>query len=613
VWEQQKTVAVNDYATWESRAKAYDHLGFQAIAGVPLHSRSGFVGVLGIGHVDRKRFTEDDLKLMEQFGRLASLALENARLYTAAQRELEERRQAEAALLHSQELYRRVVETMTDMVALLDVAGNVVYLSPACEAITGYESAELLGKTFGAYVHPDDVEGAAEVIAEALETGNSRTYTARVRHKDGHWVVIEGKPAAIRDASGQPEMILAIARDVTDREHSEERGRELEEQLRQSQKMEAVGSLAGGIAHDFNNLLTAIAGYGGLALAATDDDQAELRSDIEEMLAAADRARQLIRQLLAFSRKQILQPCVLNLNGVVRDMESILRRVIGEDIELVLKLEPDLGHTHADPGQLEQVLMNLCVNSRDAMTDGGRLLLETLNVELDEDFVETHAGARTGPAVALRVSDSGHGMTEDVSARVFEPFFTTKEEAKGTGLGLSTVYGIVQQSGGSVWCDSTPEHGTTFTVYLPRFEAQSDDPRALEIAHNGSISGSETVLLAEDEQLVRQLVAETLDRLGYSVLVAANGSEAVSQLDAHAGSVDLLLTDVVMPGMNGPELAELVRERRPETRVLFMSGYAEDAVSSHGVLRPGTELLEKPFTAAGLGAKVRAVLDAASD
>jgi len=595
VWESEETVAVDEYMTWEGRADHFEHLAFHAVAGVPLLSRNGFIGVLGIAHRDRKRFSPADLELMEQFGRLASIALENARLYTAAQCELDERRQAESALRQSQELYRRVLETSTDSITLFALDGTVVFASRANETILGYTPEELQGRNFTDFIHPDDLGPTFQVIARALETGESAAYTARVRHKDGHWVPLEGKPAPVRNANGEPELVLGMARDVTERHRSEERGRELEEQLRQSQKMEAIGSLAGGIAHDFNNLLTAIAGYGGLALAAANDDQSGLRSDIQEMLTAAERARQLTRQLLAFSRKQVLQPRVLDLNAVIRGTKSILGRVIGEDIELVLELETTLGQINADPGQIEQVLMNLCINARDAMNGGGRLVVETLNV---------------GSVVALRVADDGHGMTEDVQSRIFEPFFTTKEEGKGTGLGLSTVYGIVQQSGGSISCDSTPGEGTTFSVHLPRFDAQPDGERRVEQACRDSAAGCETVLLAEDERLVRQLVAETLERLGYSVLAAANGADALAQLDAHDGSIDLLLTDVVMPGMNGRELAELVRERRPETRVLFMTGYAEDAVSSHGVLQPGTELLEKPFTTAALGAKVRAVLDA---
>jgi PAS domain S-box-containing protein len=614
VWETGETVTVENYADWEGQSPQFEDTGFHAVAGVPLRSRHGFIGVLGIGYDDDKSFTRDDLDLLEQFGRLASLAFENARLYTDAQREIDERRQAEAELRQSKELHTRVLETSTDSITLFELDGTIAFASRSNQTMLGWPQQELIGRNFTEFIHPDDLGQANAVIARALQSGESGTYSARVRHKDGYWVMLEGKPAAIRDANGKAELILALARDVTERHQNEERRRELEAQLRQSQKMDAIGRLAGGIAHDFNNLLTAMAGYGGLALGAVEEGQKELRADIQEMLTAAERARQLIRQLLAFGRKQVLQPRVLDLNGVVGDMESILHRLIGEDIELVTTLDPELGNTNADPGQIEQVVMNFAINARDAMEGGGRLVIETLNTELDEEFVATHVGATAGPAVALRVTDNGHGMEKSVRSRVYEPFFTTKEEAKGTGLGLSTVYGIVKQSGGYIWCESEPGVGTTFTVYLPRFDTEpadelepADEEEPLDL-----LMGVETVLIAEDEQVVRHLVAELLGRLGYSVIAAANGTEALELLDEHEGKVDLLLTDVVMPGMSGRDLAAVVRERCPATRVLFMSGYAEDAVANHGVLQPGTALLEKPFTAVSLGTTVRAVLDAAA-
>ena len=612
VWETGETLVVDDYTDWDGRSDQFTHLGFRAVVGVPLRSHHGFIGVLGIGHRDGKTFTRDDLGLLEQFGRLASLALENAHLYAEAQREIEERRQAEVELRQSKELHTRVLETSTDSIVLFELDGTIAFASRSNEAMLGWSQEELVGRNFIHFMHPDDLNAANAVIARAFQSGESLTYCARVKHKDGHWVVLEGKPAAIRDEHGAPELILALARDVTERESSEERRRDLENQLRQSQKMDAIGRLAGGIAHDFNNLLMAITGYGGLALDTVEEGQTELRNDIEEMLAASERARHLIRQLLAFGRKQVLQPRLLDLNEVVDDMESILRRLIGENIELVTKLDPGLSRTNADPGQIEQVVMNFAINARDAMAGGGRLLIETMNVELDSEFAETHVDATAGSAVALRVTDNGHGMDASVQARVFEPFFTTKEETKGTGLGLSTVYGIVKQSGGFITCESAPEEGTTFTVYFQRFDAEPvgvqidavDQPLEL-------LTGVETVLIAEDEQIVRQLVAQMLGRLGYSVIAVANGAEALQQLEEHAGGIDLLLTDVVMPGMNGRELAAAVRERCPTTRVLFMSGYAEDSGASHGVLQPGTELLEKPFTATSLGTIVRAALDAA--
>ena len=595
VWETGRALAVDCYRDWGERAEPFEGLEFRAVIGVPLRSKDRFIGVLGVGHRDGKMFEADEIALLEQFGRLASLALENARLF-------EEVRQ-------SQELYGRVLDTSTDMAALFELDGTITFASRAAETVIGWTPDELVGRSFVDLIHPDDLATANAVILDAVAQDASRPSTARLRHKDGSWVTVEGKPAVIRNERGEPELILGIARDVSDRVEAENRRRELEAQLRQSQKMEAVGSLAGGIAHDFNNLLTAIAGYGDLALTAVPEGHDELKSDIGEMLAAGERARQLIRQLLAFSRKQVLQPTVLDLNETVSSMQSILRRLIGENVELVTMLDSQLGHTNADPGQLEQVLLNLCINARDAMPDGGRLEIETLITELDSAFVTTHVGSRVGPCVALRVSDTGHGMDAETQSRVFEPFFTTKEE-RGTGLGLSTVYGIVKQSDGYIWCDSEPGVGTTFTVYLPRFEAEAPAAES-ESAPAVEAGGSEVVLLAEDEQVVRRLVKEMLERLGYSVLVASNGAEALERLEEHADRVDLLLTDVVMPGMSGRELAGVVRRRCPKARVLFMSGYAEDAVESQGVLQPGAQLLEKPFTATNLGAKVRAVLDGA--
>jgi nitrogen-specific signal transduction histidine kinase len=381
----------------------------------------------------------------------------------------------------------------------------------------------------------------------------------------------------------------------------------LENQLRQSQKMEAVGRLAGGVAHDFNNLLTVIGGRAVMALDRVRGDPV-LQPALEIIARTADRAAALTSQLLAFSRRQILQPRVLEINAVVKGIEPILRRVIGEDVDLVLEVDPAAGTVRADPGQLEQVILNLAVNARDAMPQGGRLVLETANVELDETYARQHADARPGAHVLLAVSDTGTGMDAATQARLFEPFFTTKPLGKGTGLGLSTVYGIVRQSEGHVAVYSELGHGTSFKVYLPRVDAAPDPtPVAGPAAPTG---GTETVLLVEDEEGLRELAREILEMQHYTVIEAATPGEALARLERHPDPIHLLVTDVIMPQMSGRQLAAQVTRRRPEVRVLYMSGYTDDAIVHHGVLDPGTPFLQKPFTPASLARKVREILDA---
>jgi len=417
--------------------------------------------------------------------------------------------------------------------------------------------------------------------------------------KDGHRVAVEANTKLVYQ-DGVPVGVQGIARDVTER-------KQLEEQLRQSQKMEAIGQLAGGVAHDFNNLLTAINGYSSLALQRLEDDH-PIKPYIEEVKKAGDRAANLTRQLLAFGRKQILQPIALNLNGVVSDMNKMLRRLIGEDIVLTAKLDAGVGKVMVDPGQVEQVLVNLIVNARDAMPRGGNLTIETKNVELDEEYGSKHVGVAPGKYVLLAISDTGEGMTEEVRHRVFEPFFTTKEKGKGTGLGLSTVYGIVKQSGGNVWIYSEPGRGTTFKVYLPQVVS---DPRELgeEVAEVAPPGGSETILLVEDEAVVRGLARRILEQAGYSVVEASRGDEALRFCAEHADEVDLLLTDVVMPEMSGKQLADQLKSQYPALRMVFMSGYTDESIVHHGVLDSSVEFIQKPFTPAALVRKVREVLD----
>jgi len=394
--------------------------------------------------------------------------------------------------------------------------------------------------------------------------------------------------------------VWGTQRDVTDQRH-------LEEQFRQSQKMEAVGQLAGGIAHDFNNLLTAILGNTQLLLRELPPGDSK-RGDVEEIRKASERAASLTRQLLAYSRRQMLQPVVLDLNVVVAEMDKLLRRLIGEHIALVTVLAPDLGRVKADPNQLEQVIVNLAVNARDAMPEGGKLTIETANVDLDEGFAQAHLGSVPGAYAMLAVTDTGSGMDATVRAHLFEPFFTTKEVGKGTGLGLATVYGIVKQSDGYISVYSEPGHGSSFKIYLPRVATPAG--AAAGPQKGGPARGTETVLVVEDEPAVLSLSRRALEAQGYVVLAASDAAAALRVVERHGGMIHLLLTDVVMPGLSGRELADQLAGQRPGIRVLYMSGYPGDAVVQHGTLPTGSAFLQKPFSPDGLARKVRDVLDA---
>jgi signal transduction histidine kinase len=419
-------------------------------------------------------------------------------------------------------------------------------------------------------------------------------------------LIVSGALFAVTRLQGNAR--AAAERAATDLRRAMAQQRRLEEQLIQSQKMEGIGRLAGGVAHDFNNLLTAILGYAELMESQLEDEG--LRSELREIRLAGERAAALTRQLLAFSRRQVLQPRTLDLNIVVSDVEKMLARLIGEDVTLVTRLEPALGSVKADPGQIEQVIMNLAVNARDAMPEGGTLTFETANAMLDADFVAVHSGALPGAYVVLTVTDTGTGMTDEVRGHAFEPFFTTKEKGKGTGLGLATAYGIVKQSGGYITVDSEAGRGTTFRIYLPRVEGTAAVTERTTISSLLPV-GTETILLVEDEAGVRRLSLTVLETQGYIVLEAASGDIALQVARSETGPIHLIVTDVVMPGMNGRELWERLKVLRPDSRVLFMSGYTDDAIARHGVLEPGIAFLQKPFTPFSLAQKVREVLDAA--
>jgi two-component system cell cycle sensor histidine kinase/response regulator CckA len=504
-------------------------------------------------------------------------------------------------LAEREELFRLISENAADMIALVDAKGQRLYNSPAYLKILGRTPKELQATNPYDQVHPEDRPLLEEAAREAFRGGSGRRIEYRMRHKDGTWRVLESTASPVRNAEGVVEKLVIVNRDITDR-------KKLEEQFRQAQKMEAVGRLSGGVAHDFNNLLGVIIGYGEILQEGLPADHA-LRRSADEILAAGRRAAGLTRQLLAFSRQQVLEPRVLDLNSIVVDMESMLRRLIGEDVDLTSKLEPALGTIKADPGQLEQVIMNLAVNARDAMPNGGKLMIETANTEMDETFVRRYPyPVKTGLYVRLIVSDTGTGMDSATRARIFEPFFTTKAKGQGTGLGLSMVYGVVKQSDGYIDVYSEPGLGTTFKIYLPRVDERVM-PIEQEAALSASLRGMETVLLVEDEAALRTLTRSVLEGCGYTVFEARNGGEALDISQHHEGPIDLLLTDVVMPGINGRILADQLVQLRPEIKVVYMSGYTGQTVGAHGILDPGSLFLQKPFTRDALARKLRDALD----
>ena len=500
----------------------------------------------------------------------------------------------------AEQRYRRLAENAPDVIFRYDVRPSrfCSFVNPRISAITGYLPEELYSdpELIARIVHRDDRPAwEALLCGEGPEVGIA---SLRWLHKSGATVWIEQHYVMVRD-QGQLTAIEFVARDITAR-------RQLEEQFLQAQKMEAVGRLAGGVAHDFNNLLTVINGYSAMALETLAESES-LHADLEEIYKAGERAASLTRQLLAFSRRQPLAPRILDLNAIVSDMDRMLRRVLGEDIRLTTTLETPLSSILGDAGQLEQVVLNLAVNARDAMPEGGQLLIETGTALLDEDYARNHTAVQPGTYVMLAVTDNGCGMTPETQAHIFEPFFTTKEPGHGTGLGLSMVFGIVQQSAGTIWVYSELEKGTTFKVYFP--VAAGRPAHSEQGAGNRSTTGSETILVVEDEDGVRNLIRASLQRAGYTVLEARSGSEALALYGHQGDAIDLILTDVVMPHMSGRELAERFAAMRPNLRLLFMSGYTAKAIVQHGVLDPNTPFLAKPFTPSALTAKVRETLD----
>src|SRR5436309_8670181 len=525
------------------------------------------------------------------------------RLGPALLEALERARQREALRRHER-LLRQIIDANPSLIFVKDWDGRFVLVNQATAEIYGTTVDSLVGKT-DADFNPNAEEVAhflrddREVISSGQAKLVSEDQVTNPVTKQTRWFQTIKVPLRLPDQ--EESTMLGVATEITER-------KQLEEQLLQSQKMEAVGQLAGGVAHDFNNILTAIVGYTDL-LAAELGDNARQREDLEEIRKAARRAAALTRQLLSFSRKQVLEPRIVDVNGVVLNLDKMLRSLMSENIELETQLAEDLDAARVDPNQLEQVIMNLAINARDAMPDGGTVTIETANATLGEDYAAKHVSVIPGDYVMLAVTDTGCGMTEATKARIFEPFFTTKPAGRGTGLGLSTVYGIVKQSSGNIWLYSEPNKGTTFKIYLPAVDALPEDIGKAAPVEAGR-HGSGTVLVVEDDEQLRRLTHRALAAQGYEVLEADRGRSALDIARRHKGPIDVLVTDLVMPDTNGPKLAETLRAARPGLRVLFMSGYPEGAIVHHGMLEAGVAYLAKPFTTEAITRKVREVLEA---
>ncbi len=516
--------------------------------------------------------------------------------------DISEQKRKEEMLQKNESKFRTIFERVAVGIALVSIDGQLVESNPALREMLRYGEEELRNRVFNEFTHPEDAAIDVDLDQELI-AGKRDHYQIEKRfiRKDGGVVWCQLNVSFIRGGQQERPFTICMVEDITERKR-------LETQFFQSQKMETIGRLAGGIAHDFNNLLTVIKGYTQLSLSQIQEGH-PCRENIEEIKGAAERAAELTNQLLTFSRRQILDMKVLDLNTIVRGLEKMMGRIIGEDIEMVTVLDDRLGRVKTDPGQIEQVILNLVVNARDAMPAGGKLAIETANMVLDETYARTHIGVTPGSYEMLSVSDTGCGMSPEIKELIFEPFFTTKEEGKGTGLGLSTIYGIVRQSGGNIWVYSEPGRGTTFKIYLPRVEEETgalpvhDDTDHLP-------KGNETVLLVEDDSSLRALAARVLRYQGYKVLEATNGHEAIGVARENTQErIHLLLTDVVMPYMGGRELVKRMKTLHSEIRVLFISGYTDHAITFHAGLKPGTPFLQKPFSPTALAKKVREVLD----
>jgi len=526
------------------------------------------------------------------------------------EKEIKRRKEAENTLRARERKYRLLTDNTLDVIWSMSPEMVFTYVNPAIESVSGEPPSRWIGTGLREHVLEEEYGRIIRIVAEEVgrgTEGNGVVFETSVLNDRKEAVPVEIHGRVLFDERGNPFTIQGVARDIRDRKRAEADRDRMAEQLRQSQKMEGIGRLAGGIAHDFNNLMTVVMGYCEMARGKL-EGHAEALRDIDEVAKAGKRATDLTRQLLAFSRKQILNPQVLDLNQTAANLEKMLQRILREDIELVFRAHPDIRKVKADRSQIEQVIMNLTVNARDSMPAGGKLTIETSNVDFDEEDANRHPMAEPGSYVMLAVSDSGVGMDEKTLKHIFEPFFTTKKGTKGTGLGLSTVYGIVEQSGGHIEVHSEPDKGTTFEIYLPATRdektAERPGPRPRKPSR-----GSETLLVVEDDAAVRAVVIAMLEGSGYTILEARNGAEAREISGKEGRVIHLLLSDVVMPGMSGHELARQIEKRHPGIKVLFMSGYTDDAIQQRGVSDPDTAFIGKPFTQAELTRKIRNVLD----
>jgi two-component system cell cycle sensor histidine kinase/response regulator CckA len=585
-----------------------NHPKMTSFLGAAISSSGGIYGSLYLADkLGMAEFSEEDERLATMLAAQVGIAYENAKRYEEIvcraeelKQQVAERERAEEALRERSKQLQLALQVAGMGVWYWDLSNDSVKNIHADGPISGLPEglSPTSRKQFYELIHPEDQPAVAERERSAAES--HELYQAEFRvvlpHQSVRWVLALGQYSY--DELGKPVMMLGVDVDITERKR-------LEEQFRHAQKMEAVGRLAGGIAHDFNNLLTAIIGYSQMALLRMNPEDS-MRREIQEIETAGQRAASLTGQLLAFSRRQVIQPIVLNLNAVVNDLSKMLQRLIGEDVALINDLDRQLGLVKADRGQIEQIVMNLAINARDAMPAGGRLTIETSNVELPGESSGEALSLAPGRYAMLTMTDTGVGMESGTKSRIFEPFFTTKEKGKGTGLGLSTVYGIVKQSGGHIFVDSEPGRGTTFKLYLPNVD-EVEGSRILDLREE-PVKGTETILLVEDELAVRNLSSMVLRETGYAVLEASDGEEALELANRHDGKIDLLLTDVIMPGMSGKELSEQLKPKRPDMKVVFASGYTEDTILHHRVLDSREEFIQKPFTPTSLTKKLREVL-----